>query len=91
MNPLGQGAQSLPQSPGTHWLLCQQLDGFPVSAGRWSLEPAGPEARELPDVCANKWQELPCNYSGTEISREIIPPTGFRIQNNGGSKQTLCV
>lgn len=74
------------QSPSTLWLLCQQLDTRPGSAGLWSLEPAGLQARELPDVCANKWQELLCNYHGTEISREIISPTGFGIQSNRGSK-----
>lgn len=50
------------------------------------MEPAGLQARELPDVRANKWQELLCNYRGTEISREIISPTGFGIQSNRGSK-----
>lgn len=74
------------QSPRTLWLLCQQLDARPGSAGLWSLEPAGLQARELPDVRANKWQELLCNYRGTEISREIISPTGFGIQSNRGHK-----
>lgn len=59
-------------SPG----LCRTLES----------EPAGLQARELPDVRANKWQELLCNYRGTEISHEIISPTGFGIQSNRGSK-----
>lgn len=82
MSSLGCRAQYFPEPPGTLWLLCQQLAARPGSAGLWSLEPAGPEARGLPDVRANKWQELLCDYSGTEISREIISPTGLGIQGN---------
>lgn len=92
---LGRGRAELPgvwsavisASPGTLWLLCQHLAARPGSAGLWSLEPAGPR-REGCQMCANKWQELLCNYSGTEMSRGASSPTGCGIQRNRGSTQT---
>lgn len=43
---------------------------------------AGLQARGLPDVCANKWQALPCNYTAAERSQEIILSAGFGTQGN---------